>query len=101
VVDDEIDGDARPVRPLRIGRVGSVAHEVACRLPAHDGLLTRRAPLCWGVSAIFSSGLFIEIRFTPARRQASAWPGASPQSTISSKSMSGNSLAARSCRAPR
>src|SRR5216684_6684922 len=101
VVHDEIDRDARAARPFGIGRVGTVAHEVACRLPAHEALLTSSAPIWRAMSAIFSLGSVIEIRRTPARRQASAWPGASPQSTIRAKATSGNSCRARSCSAAR
>src|SRR5262249_22650372 len=101
VVHHEVHGDPCAIGPFGIGRIGAIAHEVARRLPAHCGLLTSSAPICRAMSATFSFSGSIEIVFTPARRQASAWPGASPQSTISRKAMSGNSARARSCSAPR
>src|SRR5262249_43066245 len=72
VVHHEVQCEARAARPLRIGRRGAIAHEVACRLPAHDGLLTSSAPNWRAMSAILSLGSLIEMRRTPARRQASA-----------------------------
>src|SRR5258708_22894987 len=105
VVHDEVDGDARAVRPFGIGRGRAIAQKVACRLPmflrTHVGLLTSSAPIWRAMSAILSLDGLIEIVFTPARRQASAWPGASPQSTTRVKSTSANSWRARSCRAAR
>src|SRR5262249_36298900 len=72
VVHHGVDRDPGAVRPFRIGRILAVAHQIACWLPGHVGLLTSSAPIWRAMSAILSFNGSIEISFTPARRQASA-----------------------------